>query len=194
MMREAKNTNAEPEGLIAHIDEEHLTEKKLCDVLEQLADSLLEPLDEQLVGTSIIKMRICIKRHVMLEEKYLYPVLTKRLCPGDLEQNMLEHIRHEHATDESHTHDTIEQLEKALACGRVEKPEMLGYMLRGFFECRRRHIAWEDAVVLPLARYRLTAKDFRAFSVEEFEKSVPAACPVSDLPNCGCDSGSTQKE
>lgn len=160
------------EELLDCIEKEHQAERNLCDMLERIADNLLGPFDTELARTSIVTMRRCLKRHVELEEKYLYPVLTKRLCPGDLAENMLEHIRCEHSSDESLGHDTAEQLEQALMSGRVANPEMLGYMLRGFFECRRRHIAWEDAIVLPLARYRLSAKDFRAFSVEKFENSI----------------------
>lgn len=158
--------------LLDCIEKEHQAERNLCDMLERIADSLLEPLDTVLASTGIVALRSCLKRHVALEEIYLYPVLTKRLCPGDLAENLLEHIRFEHTADESLAHDTADQLEQALGSGRVENPEMLGYMLRGFFECRRRHIAWEDAIILPLARYRLSAKDFRTFSVEEFEQSI----------------------
>ena len=157
--------------LLDCIEKEHQAERNLCDMLERIADSLLEPLDTVQASTGIVALRSCLKRHVALEEIYLYPVLTKRLCPGDLAENLLEHIRCEHTADESLAHDTADQLEQALVSGRVENPEMLGYMLRGFFECRRRHIAWEDSIILPLARYRLSAKDFRTFSVEEFEQS-----------------------
>jgi hemerythrin-like domain-containing protein len=167
-----EHSSLEIEGLLDCIENEHRAERNLCDMLERIADNLLEPLDTELARTSIVTMRRCLKRHVELEEKYLYPVLTKRLCPGDLAENLLEHIRCEHLSDESLAHDTADQLEQALVRGRVENPEMLGYMLRGFFECRRRHIAWEDAIVLPLARYRLSAKDFRAFSLEEFKKTI----------------------
>jgi hemerythrin-like domain-containing protein len=161
--------------LLDCIEKEHQAERNLCDMLERIADNLLEPLDTEMARTGIVTLRRCLKRHVVLEEKYLYPVLTKHLCPDDLAENLLEHIRCEHTTDESLAHDTADQLELALERGRVENPEMLGYMLRGFFECRRRHIAWEDAIVLPLARYRLSAKDFRAFSLEEFEASMDEA-------------------
>ena len=34
---------------------------------------------------------------------------------------------------------------------------MVGYMLRGFFEAYRRHIEWENRVVLPLASNKLDA-------------------------------------
>ena len=111
---------------------------------------------------------------MLLEEGYLYPVLTKRLRRGELDEDLLVQIREEHASDECLAYDAADQLERALECGRAENPEMLGYMLHGFFECRRRHIAWEDAVVLPLARSRLSPQDFRAFSVMEFEQVLTA--------------------
>jgi hemerythrin-like domain-containing protein len=171
MNRTSEHTGNAPEGLLACIEKEHRAERNLCDMLEKIADNLLEPLDTELARTGVVSLRTCLKRHVLLEEKYFYPVLTERLCPGDLAENLLDHIRYEHTTDESLAHDTADQLEQALMRGRASNPEMLGYMLRGFFECRRRHIAWEDAVVLPLASCRLLEKDFGAFSLEEFEQS-----------------------
>jgi len=172
MNRAVEKSSSAREELLDSIEKEHQAELNLCDMLEKIADNLLEPLDMEMTRSGIVTMRRCLKRHVELEEKYLYPVLTKRLCPGDLAENLLEHIRFEHSSDESLAHDTADQLEQALVSGRAANPEMLGYMLRGFFECRRRHIAWEDAIILPLARYRLSAKDFRTFSVEEFEQSI----------------------
>jgi hemerythrin-like domain-containing protein len=172
MMGLGEQSSLSSEGLLSYIEKEHQAERNLCDMLERIADNLLEPLDTELARSGIVTMRRCLKRHVLLEEKYLYPVLTKRLCPGDLAENFLLHIRSEHTTDECVAHDTADQLEQALVTGRASNPEMLGYMLRGFFECRRRHIAWEDAIVLPLARHRLTAKDFCSFSADEFEKSI----------------------
>ena len=41
---------------------------------------------------------------------------------------------------------------------------MLGYMLRGFFERYRRHIHWENTLVMPLARLRLTPGDLEDLS------------------------------
>jgi hemerythrin-like domain-containing protein len=164
-----------PDDLIACIEQEHRDEQNLCDMLERIADRLLEPLDTDLLNVGIATLRICIKRHAMLEEGYLYPALSGHLAPGDFEGDLVEQIRREHACDEILAHDTADQLEQALMIGRAENPEMLGYMLRGFFECRRRHIAWEAGVVLPLARRRLTRDDFGSFSLEDFEKSVAAA-------------------
>jgi len=169
---EGRYTSTAPGGLLAWIGREHCAELNLCDSLERIADNLLYPLDREIVSTGIIKLRRCLKRHVALEEGYLYPVLAKRAAPGELTEVMLSQISAEHAVDDSLAHDAADQLEQALERGCVENPEMLGYMLRGFFECRRRHIAWEDAVILPMASRRMSTADFDAFSVEDFEKSL----------------------
>ncbi|MDA7948755.1 MAG: hemerythrin domain-containing protein [Hyphomicrobiaceae bacterium] len=172
MSESGRQRELEPDGLLAFIEEEHSREQVLCNQLERIADDLLDPLDPFLTKDSVVGLRKHTRRHLVLEEVFLYPVLTKRLREGELEPGLVAQIRGEHASDECLAYDTADQLEKALEHGRAENPEMLGYMLHGFFECRRRHIAWEDAVVLPLARSRLLPNDFRAFSIEEFEEAL----------------------
>ena len=54
--------------------------------------------------------------------------------------------------------DTFE-LERLIGDGSARNAEMLGYMLRGFFVAIRRHVKWENATVLPLARQTLTEVD-----------------------------------
>jgi hemerythrin-like domain-containing protein len=41
---------------------------------------------------------------------------------------------------------------------------MLGYMLRGFFERYRRHVHWENTLIMPIARRRLGPEDLEALS------------------------------
>ncbi|GBE44141.1 hypothetical protein BMS3Bbin10_02231 [bacterium BMS3Bbin10] len=177
--------------MLAWIEREHCAELNLCNLLEKIADHLLEPLDRELANTGILTLRHCVKRHVALEEGYLYPVLARRAGRDELTEAMLVQIRGEHAVDECLAHDTADQLELALTRGHVEKPEMLGYMLRGFFECRRRHIAWEDAIVLPLARRLLAEEDFHDFSAEAFEEGAGAGnfFEFSPRAKCGCGCG-----
>jgi hypothetical protein len=48
----------------------------------------------------------------------------------------------------------------------VGNPDMVGYMLRGFFERYRRHVHWENTLVMPLARLRLTPEDLDALQAQ----------------------------
>jgi hypothetical protein len=56
---------------------------------------------------------------------------------------------------------------------------MLGYMLRGYFDSQRRHIAWEDRVVLPVARQVLTSDDLA---------SLQSWVMASEHPRCSLQS------
>jgi len=190
MKQKDQHSDTGSSGLLAWIGREHCAELSLCNLLEQIADDLPEPLDRELANTGVIALRHCLKRHVALEEGHLYPVLVMRARRDEFTEDMLSQIKVEHAADECLAHDTADQLEHALARGgSVERPEMLGYMLRGFFECRRRHIAWEDATILPLASQRLTEKDFRDFSAAAFEEDVGGGIFIEISPQAGCNCG-----
>jgi len=67
----------------------------------------------------------------------------------------------EHASDEGFAEELVDILERLEQGEPADNPNMLGYMLRGFFENYRRHIHWENTVLIPLARRRLTAADVR---------------------------------
>lgn len=172
MISPSRNTGSPPGSLLHIIEQEHGAEMCLCNMLEQLADALPEPLDAEIASAGIATLRHCVRRHIVLEEYYLYPILMKRAKRGEFDEDLLAHISSEHASDESHAHEAADEMEEALSLGHVPKPEMLGYMLRGFFEARRRHISWENAIIIPLARQRLSKSDFTPFSVTQFEERL----------------------
>jgi hemerythrin-like domain-containing protein len=84
--------------------------------------------------------------------------------PADNIHDILARLALEHATDESFASELLESLESLSEGKKLKNPDMVGYMLRSFFECYRRHIQWENAIVLPLARARLTCEDLRELS------------------------------
>ena len=71
----------------------------------------------------------------------------------------LEQLSWEHSADESTADEIAESLEKLANGEKAENPNMLGYMLRSFFEGYRRHLHWENTFLLPLARERLSSED-----------------------------------
>jgi hypothetical protein len=50
------------------------------------------------------------------------------------------------------------------AAGRHENSEMLGSMLRGYLESQRRHINWEESVLVPMARSLLGEEELRGLA------------------------------
>jgi hemerythrin-like domain-containing protein len=72
---------------------------------------------------------------------------------------ILARLEGEHDLDESFADELTEELEHLATAGQARNPEVLGYMLRGFFESYRRHIHWETDVLLPMARQMLSEAD-----------------------------------
>ena len=141
------------------IEHEHLIQARLCDSLERIADDLPNNVDRRLCGQVIDSLQFEMPLHHRDEELGLFPLIEKRALPTDNIHDILARLALEHATDESFASELLESLENLREGRRLKNPDMVGYMLRSFFESYRRHILWENAIVLPLARMRLTRED-----------------------------------
>jgi hemerythrin-like domain-containing protein len=68
-------------------------------------------------------------------------------------------MRREHGEDSGFADEIVEAFTPVAAGAAPGNPEMLGYMLRGFFQNCRRHLAWDRDYILPEANERLTRGD-----------------------------------
>lgn len=121
----------------------------LCDELEDLADSLPRDRVRCLTVASGVH-KLVASSHAIEEARLFGPLaLLGRRLP-DLEAT-LARLRSEHHTDLCFAEEINDAL---LAFGRGEEESMtadaLGYMLRAFFECVRRHVAFEREILIPL--------------------------------------------
>ena len=64
----------------------------------------------------------------------------------------LERLKYEHWEDESFAEEVSDGLIRFVSDPDHPSPDTLAYMLRGFFEGLRRHIAFESEHILPLLR------------------------------------------
>jgi hemerythrin-like domain-containing protein len=121
----------------------------ICQRLEAIADGLPENVDRadcmELART--IYPTIINAHH--FEEKVVFPLL-RRTSPDPAIADTLERLRFEHWEDESFAAELQESL-----CGFVggrerDKIDTLAWMLRGFFESLRRHIAFEREHMMPM--------------------------------------------
>ena len=132
---------------------------QLCDALETIADGLPDDVDRRLCATVAANLQYDLPLHHRDEETGLFPLLRVRARAGDGLDAILERLEREHESDTGFAGEIAELLD-GLGCGTpVGNPEMAGYMLRGFFECYRRHVHWETVLVMPVARLRLTGGD-----------------------------------
>ncbi len=172
---------------IAVIEEEHALQLELCDVLEYLADSLPSAIDEGLASVAVAILRNGLPRHMSLEEEVLFPLLRRRIAGTPHLTAMLHRLEDEHDTDEGFASEIADALESLAGREAADDAEMLGYMLRGFFECQRRHIAWENEVVLPLARQVLLPEDLAEFQLRIMTSGRPlcARRPLMEIRRAG---------
>ncbi|MBL8893357.1 MAG: hemerythrin domain-containing protein [Rhizobiales bacterium] len=141
------------------IEHEHHIQAQICDSLEQIADGLPEGADKRLCAQVASALREELPLHHRDEECGLFPLIEGRALPGDGVSDILARLAMEHATDESFATELLESLDTLSAGGKLKNPDMVGYMFRSFFESYRRHLHWENVVVIPLARSRLLPED-----------------------------------
>lgn len=153
---EATCLDLDPIGLVA---EEHVLQLELCNLLEALADGLPHEFDRRLAELVISNLQSITPAHTRLEEEGLFPLLRVRAKDVPALMSALDRLEDEHDRDADLLEELVSVLGSVLENGRPENPNMLGYLLRGYFESQRRHIAWEESVVLPVAREMLSKAD-----------------------------------
>jgi hemerythrin-like domain-containing protein len=152
-----------PLDMIAHA---HAVQVQMCDAMERIADGLPDEVDRRLCAQVASCLQFDLPLHHQDEETALFPLLRERAAPEDGLQEILDRLAAEHSSDTDFASEIAESLEDLGQGGRAANPDMLGYMLRGFFERYRRHVHWENTLVMPVARIRLTPQDLEALSAQ----------------------------
>jgi hemerythrin-like domain-containing protein len=146
----------DPFAIFENEQEEFL---KLCTALEEVADTLPGNIDHFQVYAVIPFLRNGFAELVALQEKVLFAVLRRRAAHATDVEAVLTQLEREHASDQGLAIEVAEALGGLHRGRRPENPEMLGYLLRCFFEGQRRHAAWEKLALYPLCRRWLAAGD-----------------------------------
>ncbi|HEY7608624.1 MAG TPA: hemerythrin domain-containing protein [Alphaproteobacteria bacterium] len=100
--------------------------------------------------------------HTADEETDFFPLLRARCADDEAFLATLDTLAAEHRADDARLAEVVASLEN-VAEGplRVDLPPEFAAETRAFIEALRRHIAWENAVLLPVARGRLQSADLR---------------------------------
>ena len=149
-----------PEQLAAPLDyvfAEHFRQRTLCWMIDRVADD--QERDEECITAVIRFLREDFGPHVVDEEEDLFPLLRRRAEPEDRIEEVLGELTQEHAADKLDANAIVEGLSQVIAGKRVTKA--FRALLHRFAENERRHLIVENAIVLPLARARLTMDDLR---------------------------------
>ena len=114
-----------------------------CAELEAIADSLPANVNRQKCIYAAKALGPLIKGVHHYEDNVLFPAIeTRAVGEADL-QKTLQRLRYEHFEDECFAEELAERLLLLSSGSDSVNMEATGYMLRGFFEAVRRHIAFE---------------------------------------------------
>jgi hemerythrin-like domain-containing protein len=138
---------------------EHKRQRHLCDRLEALAEELSAGQAFNEAAVILVILTEELPRHIEDEEVGLFPLLERRCLPDDNVADILTQLRSEHELDEDLTSFIVADLEVIAKEAKLANPARLLFNSRAFAEAQRRHIGWENNVLLPLARKRLTEAD-----------------------------------
>jgi hemerythrin-like domain-containing protein len=143
---------------IAWFFAEHQRHRQFCDVMQRAA--METTYDEVLIRWLLDFVIYDMALHVLDEEEDLFPLMRTRAQPEDKLDNVLGRLQDEHAKDLTAAAAVRQHLE---TCLRQQVPigrnNVRRRALESFATQERGHLALENAVVLPLARLRLTERD-----------------------------------
>ncbi|MGI9521161.1 MAG: hemerythrin domain-containing protein [Hyphomicrobiaceae bacterium] len=141
---------------------DHLRQRVLCVLCEQLANS--EVLDVEIAEEVVAYLKTDMRVHVIDEEQDLFPLIRRRAEDEDDIEEALGQLSGEHASEEDLSTAIIDGLESGLQNPTKRLNNGLRKELRDFAQNERRHLALENATVMPLAKVRLTDRDVKDLS------------------------------
>ena len=182
MPHSAGQVGETPEDLlgdpIAWFFAEHQRHRQFCDLMQRAAAAV--SFDEEVIDWLLDFVIHELALHVLDEEEDLFPLMRRRALPEDKLDRLLDRLSVEHAKDLTRTAAVRHHLE---TCIRQRAPigqnNARRRALEGFVAQERSHLALENAVVLPIARRRLTERDLVDLSNRLAVRRGIARRPVS---------------
>ncbi|NYS25514.1 hemerythrin domain-containing protein [Rhodobacteraceae bacterium 2376] len=142
--------------------EEHFIQRQLCADMELLAATTLSR--PELARRLLVNLCRDLPRHLEDEEHGLFPRLRARALPEDELEKTLTRLAREHEIAAAAYALLVPALVR-MADGNLPAPEECD-ALRRLASSERRHLIVENAILLPLARLRLSDADKVALMAE----------------------------
>ncbi len=139
---------------------EHYRQRQLCLLIDEIARRTV--FEASAIQRVVAFLRSDLPLHVIDEEEDLFPLLRRRALPEDELEDALGILSADHKADMTKAAEVRALLQKCLE--ENVAPAMVSdgrRILSEFAAQERRHLALENAVVLPIARLRLSPEDLR---------------------------------
>lgn len=132
---------------------DHRRQREMAEGLKVLAQA--EGPDPGLARDLLARIEQELPLHMLDEDADLFPLLRRRARPEDDLDEILSRLEDEHEELHGMEEAVLDGLRAVIAGSPLPDP----VALRGFAEANNRHMTLENAVILPLARARLTRDD-----------------------------------
>lgn len=144
---------------IAVIEADHAYQLAICDVLDRLVHNPRHGAEEAEIAAVHEYLCTGLPMHMADEEEDLFPLLRKHAGGDDGLEQILGQLHLEHRTDGRLIDDLCRDIECLIGGQAFADPARFLMTAFAFSETQRRHLAWENAVVLSRARKFLTKAD-----------------------------------
>jgi hemerythrin-like domain-containing protein len=171
-VRAAEASAPPPEEPLDFILFEHLKHREMCKALDRLAEST--EFDPKEVTRLAEFIRVDLTMHVFDEEEDFFPLLRRRCLPEDEIDIALERMNREHEDDRELSARVRIALLDSITQGKP--PSQIpgaSETLLEFAQNQRRHMTLENAVLIPLARRRLSRDDIDALGARLANRRRP---------------------
>jgi len=137
---------------------EHYRHRQACKLIEDVAAAMV--FDRPRLVELVDFLEHDLPLHVIDEEEDFFPLLRRRCEPEDDVERVLGMLSAEHRNDVVQAHAVRDHLRSCLASARAPglDPAQRRAMI-AFATQERRHLGLENAIVLPIARLRLSPDD-----------------------------------
>ncbi len=141
------------EAFLTLLERDQMRLLRLCTALEKIADGLPGSGKHDKTAKVLAFLDKAFARHVFIHEKCLFPLIRSLEDKREPVELVLQQLEFEHAAD----HELIVEITSAFmgSANRGVEAQMLGYLLRAFFENYRRHCFWERNILYPIVRKHL---------------------------------------
>jgi hemerythrin-like domain-containing protein len=143
------------------ISEDHLRERQVCAMIDGLATA--DILDRREATTVLRFLNEELNVHLRDEAEDLFPLLARRCTVEDAIEGVIDRIK----ADQDEAMRLLPEV-RAMLAGCLDRGSDLSTKERGvlsrFAGRVRRHLVAENAILLPIARVRLTRADLRSLS------------------------------
>lgn len=154
---------------LARLAGDHQRQRAACDVLERLIRNPRHSASGADIEQTFWCLGEALPMHIADEEDDFLPLLARRCALGDRFAEISATLRSNHDSERALAESVAGELQRLIDGGALFRPVRFFSDTIRLYRLIRRHIGWEDTVLIPLARRRLRDLDY-PYLMEKMEQ------------------------